>query len=753
MDELTFRRAFEGWHLYDCRYGSVSAVSALFHRTAENVYIGVGLNIGFEGNYQLRLKGNSTLLLIKKYDCNYVLKRIELDKTDITIEGDSLTLKLVCDKGNLTGYLNGAPLICFDDSNDFAFSKGYGGVWIHPESSADFTTFNIEGDFEEAPSKACKKIIKRYSANFDDINTAGMPKGWYCKPYTPRFVLKNGWFSAETKEYSEAILHLFSRNLTLNFKFKISQINGDGQFGFFLRKSPDTAFLKCRFDVSEKSWILEDTPALYDCKTQCYKSGTFEIFPEKEYSVCATAQENFFELKIDGISILNIKNLRHANYGKVSLFSENAEFSVKEIFLDAENATEAAEDIVQYVIETPDSPAASMQIIENNEGNLLGIRKILSEKQLLGTGSEKPIDFQNPESRGIFFSKDRGASFTDLPLGGEYAGLCTNGAYQSVIRLKNGKYIQVLLNNRLEVQESFDLKEWKTLSHIISEEDYPENGVIFHTQSLSEYTLPNGVNRIFIPIVEKHTVPIDALGAEKNGHNTVVYYSDDGGASWIRSKTDTDEIIDHCGEKTPINDIAECKIVFCGDNSMRLYCTRSESRFLCYFESFDFGETWQNIKCIRYMQCGKSSFSVYEDRFDSGTYYLVWVNSLPLSRGNTSERTRLSLAKSTDGKNWDFLCDIERMGLCFPDKMTRLRSPLFQLVDPAVYVTKEYVFVTNGTVLFSAKKEVLPGSALAVHHEQRTLVTRIKKSCLKKQDWDSTTICDISLLEEEGVWL
>ena len=77
----------------------------------------------------------------------------------------------------------------------------------------------------------------------------------------------------------------------------------------------------------------------------------------------------------------------------------------------------------------------------------------------------------------------------------------------------------MLLNNRLEVQESFDLKEWKTLSHIISEQDYPENGVIFHTQSLSEYTLPNGINRIFIPIVEKHTASVDALGAEKNGHN------------------------------------------------------------------------------------------------------------------------------------------------------------------------------------------------------------------------------------------
>lgn len=736
MDKNGFVRAYEGWHTDKKFYGSASAVEATFKIKPNATYIGVGINIGFEGNYQLRFKTDNTVILIKRSNYNYILKSVQVGPPD-----GEISLKLSCKDGLLLGYMNGEKVIEFDDSKAFTFFEGYTGVWIHPENSAEFYGFGSQGAQKTPPqTQTVQKSQKRY--RFCDF-----PYGWHSKPYASKFVLKDGRFSTVSAEYTESLLHLFDKDCFLRLSFSFSKAKENASFGFLVRKSPDTAYLKCGYGAEKGVWRLEDTPALFDCKVSYFESLQ-ELSPDTGHTAEITANGDKFSLFVDGKAVFENETVVHTGFGKVGLFSENCILSVSDFELVTENSTPAADGVLQYVIEKPNTPAASMQVIEAPNGELVGVRKILPQNQLNGTGSSEPIDPNNPESRGIFLSKDNGASFCDLPYGGEYPMLCTNGAYQSIIRLKSGKYLQVLLANNLEVLVSDDLKSWQSIGYVLKAES--TEGMIFHTQSLSEYTLPDGTNRIFLPLAEKTYVNNGALGNKVCGRNTAVYFSDDGGATWERSKTDTDTVLNSLNQRLPINDITECKVVLCSDNTLRLYCTRNASRFLCYFESKDFGVTWHGFESIKYMQCAKSSFCVCHDKYNKGTYYLVWVNSLPLSRGNTSERTRLSLARSTDGKNWEFLCDAERMSLRYPDNLTGLRSPLFQLVDPAVYVGKEYIILTCGTVLFSAGKGLKAGSAFAVHHQQRTLVTRLEKNKLKPHAWDYTNICDTSFLGEKG---
>ena len=124
---------------------------------------------------------------------------------------------------------------------------------------------------------------------------------------------------------------------------------------------------------------------------------------------------------------------------------------------------------------------------------------------------------------------------------------------------------------------------------------------------------------------------------------------------------------------------------------------------------------------------------------------MTWVNDEPVSRGNGSNRTRLSLARSYDGKKWHYLCDAERMCLRFADEMPYTVIPLFQIVDPSITVTEEYVYLTYGISMF-ADKNAKQGELKAFHHEQRPALVRFEKKKLKEKPWDVSNICDMDKL-------
>ena len=154
------------------------------------------------------------------------------------------------------------------------------------------------------------------------------------------------------------------------------------------------------------------------------------------------------------------------------------------------------------------------------------------------------------------------------------------------------------------------------------------------------------------------------------------------------------------------------------------------------------------------MQCAKSSFSVMQDPYEKGTYYMAFVNDRSWSRGNVSPRTRFTLARSYDGKNWEFLCDLERFATRIADDYPGIYVPLFQVVDPVVTVFRDYIIVDSGISARQSIEECKPGSTKAVHHEQRTGIIRIEKSKLVAKPWNEYSISDMSLLEDDGeVWL
>lgn len=749
MSSKNFERVYEGWHVCREYYGTVASAEATLVYQKDRFYLGVGLNIGFEGNYQLRISdlkfaesGKFSLFLAKKITSVKGLCSITFEPETYGIKkGVPFRLKLECNDGLLRGYLNGIPLIDYDDSlSEERFLQGYCGVWIHPVKAAEIIDFNCNGVWTTPPETEIRFNGREQSYSMDMLiaDSNGILAEWATAYNDADWSVKESAgervYTPNTEKFSATHIHVFEKDPSISSVLSFGNVKNGGKAGIYLRHAPDTAFIEVGYDAAQKCWYLYDTPALYDCRTAYFTSDEFVVEQDRKYRINIIAKADSVTVSVDGKTLIEAGGIRQTGYGRIGLFNDGIAMAVHSFEAETPFASEPQKGVKSGFVHT-DRGSASSELEFAPDGSILAITKVFDNSE------------DKPYHTGVYRSTDEGLSFTEIDPGKDYSELDVKGKYQSIIKLKNGKYLQVLLARDTVVQISDDLINWQDIGRVVGPEEIENGYVIYHTSSLAEFTNANGKTRLFMPIVASQKVIDPVTKLLRPYHDTWLYYSDDNGYNWRRSKLSTNELLKKAGHGN-YESYAECKLVLCRDGSMRLYNSRNDSLYICYSESFDFGETWEGIYEVKELQCAKSSFAITEDPFESGTFYLAWVNDKPMSRGNHNGRTRISLVRSYDGKNWEFLCDVERMSLRFADEMPHLYIPLFQILDPAVAIAEKYVYVTYGISRFSCK-DAVPGSAEMVHHIQCPAVVRFEKDKLFSKPWDEITLCDIALLDKK----
>lgn len=129
-----------------------------------------------------------------------------------------------------------------------------------------------------------------------------------------------------------------------------------------------------------------------------------------------------------------------------------------------------------------------------------------------------------------------------------------------------------------------------------------------------------------------------------------VFYSDDKGKTWTRSKT----YLDGYKYNTVV---AETVVLEMLDGTVRVYF-RTKRGYVCYVESNDKGETFdmENIKSTPFLSV-TNCFNIERDPYDETTLYAAWGYDWA-NHGDVDQRrrTRVAIAKSCDeGKTWEFL--------------------------------------------------------------------------------------------------
>lgn len=216
------------------------------------------------------------------------------------------------------------------------------------------------------------------------------------------------------------------------------------------------------------------------------------------------------------------------------------------------------------------------------------------------------------------------------------------------------------------------------------------------------------------------------------GHKCEVYYSDDDGTTWNKSIGDT---ITWDTDQEWIR-FAEGKVIATGTaNELRLITTWISNSAgvaagtMRYMTSLDNGLTWSNDVALSPLKCARSSFGVDRD-LSSGSlvYYMVWVYNDPADHAKLMfPRSRLGLVKSTDGKNWSYLMDVERWISGDDNDTAGGPNPIVQIVDPGITVTPTHLFITMGR-----SDQDVPGKT---HNAQKLRIVRIDKSKLTTRPW------------------
>ncbi len=171
---------------------------------------------------------------------------------------------------------------------------------------------------------------------------------------------------------------------------------------------------------------------------------------------------------------------------------------------------------------------------------------------------------------------------------------------------------------------------------------------------------------------------LGGLITDENTGNSVVFYSDDNGRTWTRSKTELDaRKVGHV--------IQEGKVIELSNGIVRCYF-RTDRGTVFYYDSHDYGETFDMSK-----PAGRTPFlsttncfNVELDPVQKDTLYLAWsLDNANLEGMIQYPRTRWSVAKSTDnGETWEYL------GTYHENNYTGVGGAMMNL---SIHVARDYV--------------------------------------------------------------
>ena len=197
-------------------------------------------------------------------------------------------------------------------------------------------------------------------------------------------------------------------------------------------------------------------------------------------------------------------------------------------------------------------------------------------------------------------------------------------------------------------------------------------------------------------------------------HWEEVYFTDDFGYTWQKADFDTRWYsgLDHICESRIIP-------VYNNDGSLkcvRMFCTWNDGRAVRYFDSYDYGKTWEAEKAMPELSGGRNSFAYNIDP-ETGYIYLAYLYGMPDGDDTIYPRSRFVLLRSVDGEKWEFMMDVWRWDDVPDDSMDNVN----QTVDPSLTIDGDYIYVTAGL------SEACEDTA---HNAQRQTVVRLDKNKL-----------------------
>ncbi len=515
---------------------------------------------------------------------------------------------------------------------------------------------------------------------------------------TKNFTVKDGCLTAVGDDDGAlTYLHIFEKNVSFKARFKYTDPAESNAFvSFVARYNSPMAYVRLSYYHKSGAWAImasegKDHPLFRYASTENYR-----IEPDTWHDIEFVVDGDGAAAYLDGEKILTAAELAHSSPGRVAVAADRLT-----VFVDSVD--------VAFL---------------SNQGTLIGglVHNKLPDEVYREGGSVFEMN-----DGSLIYTHHNGTTFESHNNGvtWERREMWTNThGYPNILRLRNGDFIKIvqrMIDGKRYVSadlSSDDGKTWREGGSICITPYKGNTSAIAGNMNDKITQISNG--RIFY-CQNYESMPI---GTKVDGRSVFCefYYSDDNGMTWTKSETDSWSFGGN--SDNDVQWFGECKILECDDGTLRIYNSWNDYGCIVYSESKDGGVTWGPLVHMPEFVCSRSSMQFYRDPYadNETTYYMVWVYSKPMSKSNPMSRSRLSLAKSTDGKNWEFLGDIWRW-----ECNHIFNSHVCHVVDAFVKTTKDFVICGAGC------SEHLQGGdgPEPYHHAQRQHIYSIKKSALK----------------------
>ena len=599
-------------------------------------------------------------------------------------KGDNVRYEIAVVNGKLV--LNAVETLAVRDAADMLVDSFLYRNGIAPEEVNLTSAYNFGGGGD---------VIVRMTA-WDEIENVDAPtvitddfskdNKYYTEDGgTDNTAVANGVLIFTAKEPSYTYVHVYESNVRYEAKLKYSAASADSGFGLALRVTVPEAYVKGGYDKASDEVYIEYREGL-DFLPSRVAAKAYTLNPDTWYDLALTTDGRTATLEVNGETLLTADGIAHVTPGRPAIFADNATVTVDEFKLSLLSGEGTVLRGVEHTKLPGDAYREGGTVIEMSDGTL---------------------HYETHHDQATFRSVDGGKTWVEAE---PYFKLDT---YPQIIRLNNGDLLNIVVAKvdgkqvRRALLSSDDGMTWRE-GGVVCPHNY--NGVnslnmndkvtqsattgrIFYSQNYDGRWTVNGVElRVFC----------------------VFFYSDDNGMTWHESETGSWEI--EGNEKQQW--FGESKIIGCADGTLRMYNSWNRYPCIVYSESTDNGVTWGPIQQMPEFVCTTSSMQIVRDPYadNDTTYYMVWVNC-------DIARSRLSLAKSTDGKNWSYLGDLWRWE-CAYKNIGGL--PVAHIVDPFVSVSKDKIIAGSGIVEFIPET----GAVTNGHGELRQHIWSIDRDTL-----------------------
>ncbi len=570
------------------------------------------------------------------------------------------------------------------------------------------------GTVPVAAQEAYQKQITptKYTDDFEDETQGANPSHWVERNiYDDWRVLSQdgskvyGAVSDEKAMYTW--LHGFETDVTLKARFKSDC--AQGKIGFVTRMYDVTVYVAVGYDVASQKWFMASRLGGDEDEQIIYADAATPLKAKTWHDIEITTAGSNVTAKVDGERVLAVRGVENTVFGRMGAFTHGAAMYIDDVEITCPNGTDFTEGVVEYTVDKINY-LNTLEVEDLGDGNLFAIH-----------------------SDRAFLSADAGQTLTPISEDSPYTAAIAGSGYTTLYPLGQNRWLRVAPNMVVSLSED-GLKSWAQVGRVLSEADrVDEQGraaAIFHVNSMTGVPMPDGHTRLFMPIAWRLYNKANSI----TGHYVRIFYSDDEGKTWQESQNDSRDLIPTYKITSPT--YAEGKVIACADGAVRYYQTRNISGSTMYMESVDGGVTWSSFGKIPYIQNPVGSFGIAQDPEAPGTYYMAAVNDVSRALSSILPRTRLSLYKTTDGKNWSFVTDIDRSG-----KIGNSYDK-FQFLDPSVTVVGNYIYVTYGHSTAFAQ---------GAHNNQRARFVRLEKDKLTTRGWDDATVADTTFPLEISV--